>query len=175
MSACTFSPAHRCSGTRMAAPELDPKQIGFGKRRVCAGQLTADASDQTPPLAPPYRASSRAGPMGQPNTCAYGDLRRSRMRFDLRDGRCPPETRGSRCGRGCLAGLSLLTGTDRSVDSSGEGGDEVPAGLLAVPARLGADAAVVVHPGVLLALVTAGLARGGAGLQDGAGAVSYTH
>src|SRR5680860_1850396 len=61
--------------------------------------------------------------------------------------------------------------TDRSVDSSGEGGDEVPAGLLAVPARLGADAAVVVHPGVLLALVTAGLARGGAGLQDGAGEV----
>ena len=40
MSASTFRSAHRCSGTRLAAPELDPEQIGFGKRRVCAGQLS---------------------------------------------------------------------------------------------------------------------------------------
>ena len=44
------------------------------------------------------------------------------------------------------------------------GVQQFPAGLLAAPARLGADPAVLVHPGMLLACVAAALADGHAGL-----------
>src|SRR5262245_41714149 len=48
-------------------------------------------------------------------------------------------------------------------------GQELPAGLLAPPAGLGTDAAVLVHVGMPLALVAAALAAGHAGLQQGPG------
>src|SRR3954471_1865845 len=54
---------------------------------------------------------------------------------------------------------------------SAEGADELAAGGLAAPAGLGADAAVLVDVGVAGALVAAGPARRGAGLQDRAGQV----
>jgi hypothetical protein len=47
-----------------------------------------------------------------------------------------------------------------------QGAQELPAGLLAAPAGLGADPAVLVHPGVLLALIAAAPADGRAGLQQ---------
>src|SRR6478736_8241906 len=50
-----------------------------------------------------------------------------------------------------------------------QGGQELPAGLLAAPAGLLADPAVRVHPGVPLALVAAALAAGHAGLEQGPG------
>src|SRR5258708_39727697 len=46
------------------------------------------------------------------------------------------------------------------------GGQELTAGPLAAPAGLGAHSAVLVHPGMPLALVAAGLAGGHAGLQE---------
>ncbi len=46
------------------------------------------------------------------------------------------------------------------------GGQELPAGLLAAPAGLGAHPAVLVQPGMALALVAAALAGGHAGLQQ---------
>ena len=45
------------------------------------------------------------------------------------------------------------------------GGQEDPAGRFAAAAGLGADPAVLVHPGVLFALFSARSARGLAGLQ----------
>src|SRR5260370_11996427 len=46
------------------------------------------------------------------------------------------------------------------------GGQELTAGPLAAPAGLGAHSAVLVHPGMPLALVAAALAAGHAGLQE---------
>jgi hypothetical protein len=46
------------------------------------------------------------------------------------------------------------------------GGQELTAGPLAAPAGLGAHSAVLVHPGMLLALVAAALAGDNAGLQE---------
>src|SRR5690606_3484942 len=48
-----------------------------------------------------------------------------------------------------------------------EGADQVAAGLLAASARLGADAAVLMHGGVLTAGVTARPAGRGTGLEHG--------
>jgi hypothetical protein len=48
-----------------------------------------------------------------------------------------------------------------------QGVKEFPAGLLAAPAGLGADPAVLVHLGMPLALVAAALADGGAGTPSG--------
>src|SRR3954470_8765840 len=55
--------------------------------------------------------------------------------------------------------------------SSAERGAEVPAGLLAASAGLGADAAVLVHGRMTRALVAAGLAGGGAGFEHRSGQV----
>jgi hypothetical protein len=52
-----------------------------------------------------------------------------------------------------------------------QGGQELAAGLLAAPAGLPADPAVLVHPGVPLALVAAAFADGHAGLQQRPGDV----
>jgi len=51
------------------------------------------------------------------------------------------------------------------------GGQHHTAGSLAAPAGLGADSAVLVHPGMPLALVAAALAGGHAGLQERPGDV----
>src|ERR1051326_8607571 len=59
----------------------------------------------------------------------------------------------------------------RFTSASAEGGDQLLAGLLTTSARLRADPAVLVHPGVPLALVSAGPAGGYAGLEHGAGQV----
>src|SRR5689334_8747220 len=60
-------------------------------------------------------------------------------------------------------------GPDRGRLRLLQGGQELPAGLLAAPAGLLADPAVRVHPGVPLALVAAALAAGHAGLEQGPG------
>ena len=49
---------------------------------------------------------------------------------------------------------------------SGERGDQLAAGLLAPPARLGTDAAVLMHRGMLLTAVTARLAGCRTGLEE---------
>lgn len=49
--------------------------------------------------------------------------------------------------------------------------EEFIAGLLAAPARLGADPAVLVHACMLFAVIAAGLTDPGAGLEHGAGDV----
>ena len=51
------------------------------------------------------------------------------------------------------------------IPGSAERAEQVAAGLLAAPAHLGADPAVLVHVRVPLALVAAGLASGGARLE----------
>src|SRR5712692_11013483 len=51
------------------------------------------------------------------------------------------------------------------------GGEELTAGPLAAPAGLGAHSAVLVHPGLLLALAAAALAGGHAALQERRGDV----
>ena len=51
------------------------------------------------------------------------------------------------------------------------GGQELTAGPLAASAGLGAHSAVLVHPGMVLALVAAALAGGHAGLQERLGNV----
>src|SRR5215468_908159 len=60
-------------------------------------------------------------------------------------------------------------GPDRGRLRLSQGGQELPAGLLAAAAGFGADPAVRVHPGVPLALVAAALAAGHARLQQGPG------
>src|SRR5699024_338237 len=75
---------------------------------------------------------------------------------------------GCRAGsRGAAGALPVGTARPRSAD----GREELGAGGLAVPARLGADAAVLVHARVLLALITTRPAGGDAGLEVGPGDV----
>lgn len=73
----------------------------------------------------------------------------------------------------CLAGPAwggVVTGVVTGVLSP-DGVENLAAGLLAPSAGLGADSAVFVHVGVGLAFVTACLARGRAGFEDGASEV----
>jgi hypothetical protein len=55
-----------------------------------------------------------------------------------------------------------------------DGVQELPAGLFAAPAGLGADPAVLVHPGMPLAFVAAAPADGHAGLQQRPGDLGVT-
>jgi hypothetical protein len=70
-----------------------------------------------------------------------------------------------------MAPAGLPVSSRRFMSASAEGGDHLLAGLLTTSARLCADPAVFVHPGVPLALVGAGPAGGHAGLEHGAGEV----
>src|SRR5258708_30021321 len=68
--------------------------------------------------------------------------------------------------RACRGPRRAEAGPGRSAGLLFQGGQELPAGLLAAPAGLLADPAVLVHLGVPLALVAAALADGHAGLQQ---------
>ena len=81
----------RCRPAPSARPTGAPvrewrHQSWIRNRSVSGSNVCAPVSSRlTPrtrrPVSAPYRAFSRAGPMGRPNTCAYGDLRRSRRGF----------------------------------------------------------------------------------------------
>src|SRR5512132_513110 len=85
----------------------------------------------------------------------------------------PSRTRSTCASPTTSAGPSSpLNGPDHGRRCAGrllQGRQELPAGSLAAPAGLGADAAVLVHMGMPLALVAAALAAGHAGLQQGPG------